>query len=231
MNTMDVESLRYKFPAAANYLSQIFLIERDYAKVNNLKLSERLHVSKPAVTQSIRRLSKLGLVSQDRYGVINLTDDGRKIAREIMIRHYLIEHVLVDLLDYPWEKSDREAKELQVIISDDLKEHLMSRLGNPRTCPHGNPFPGSPEEEKLISAPRLINAIAGRKLTLLRITEEGEELDGLLEFCFKNNLKPGIPIILHGRDNDGLIISKKNESKTFRVPLRFARHLCYDEYS
>ncbi|MFO7850167.1 MAG: metal-dependent transcriptional regulator, partial [Spirochaetia bacterium] len=105
---MDINELHDKFPAAADYLSQIYLIKRDYAQVTNLRLSERLKVSKPAVTQSVKRLSKLDLVQQDRYGVINLTDEGRDVAKAVLERHYLIEHVLVDMLGYPWEKSDRE---------------------------------------------------------------------------------------------------------------------------
>ena len=92
---MTIDSLHSRFPAAADYLSQIFLIERDYDKVTNLRLSERLGVSKPAVTQSIKRLSRLELVEQNRYGIINLTREGRKIAKEVMVGHYLLEHVLV----------------------------------------------------------------------------------------------------------------------------------------
>src|SRR6056297_2604220 len=180
---MTVNELHHKFPAAADYLTQIFLIERDYREVSNLRLSERMGVSKPAVSQSIKRLVKLGLALQESYGGIQLTAEGRRIAQEVLERHYLLEHVLVDMLGYPWEKSDREAKQLQVIISRDLKEHLKQKLGGPDTCPHGNPFPDSPRERELIEAPRLVHALAGSDVKILRITEEGEDVEGLLDFC------------------------------------------------
>jgi DtxR family transcriptional regulator, Mn-dependent transcriptional regulator len=246
---MNVNDLHDKFPAAADYLSQIFLIERDYREVTNLRLSERLGVSKPAVTQSIKRLSKLGLVHQDRYGTILLTDEGREIAKAVLERHYLLEHVLVDMLDFPWEKSDREAKQLQVIISDELKAHLREKLGNPETCPHGNPFPDSKIERELVEASRLIDALVGDTITLLRITEEGEEVDGLLAFCFAHNLRPGTVLALNTRTADGLEVQKKKgrsahpaagaspssrsvnlrgkDSETFLIPLHYARHFCY----
>ncbi|MDY7026898.1 MAG: metal-dependent transcriptional regulator [Spirochaetota bacterium] len=226
---MDINTLHSRFPAAADYLSQIFLIERDYTTVTNMKLAERLQVSKPAVTQSIKRLSKLGLVQQDRYGVIQLTDEGRDIAKQVMIRHYLIEHVLVDMLGYPWEKSDREAKQLQVIISDELKDHLQLKLGGPQTCPHGNPFPDTPGEQDLLRAPRLIQATVGSQVELLRITEEGEEIDGLLDFCFHNNLRPGTLLHFQRRDSGGIVLSKVREKKTFTIPLEYARHMCYSD--
>lgn len=241
---MDVNSLHGKFPAATAYLSQMLLIERDYGEVSNLKLSERLGVSKPAVTQSIKRLGKLDLARQDRYGSIHLTEKGREIGKAVLERHYLIEHVLVDMLDYPWEKSDREAKELQVIISDELKEHLRNKLGNPRTCPHGNPFPDSEEEERLIDAPRLIDALAGERISLIRITEEGEEEEGLLNFCFEHRLKPGTTLFLESREMDGLKVKKdtrqrrgekpggrsfrRDSAEPFLIPLSYARHLCYE---
>jgi len=226
---MTIDSLHSRFPAAADYLSQIFLIERDYDKVTNLRLSERLGVSKPAVTQSIKRLSKLELVEQNRYGIINLTEEGRKIAKEVMVRHYLLEHVLVEMLGYPWEKSDREAKRLQVIISDELKDHIHSKLGKPQTCPHGNPFPDTPVEDELIQAPRLINTLVGDKVTIVRITEEGEEIDGLLDFCFQHKLKPGVLLTVHARDNSGLIVSIGKAKQQFLIPTTYARHFCYAE--
>lgn len=226
---MNVNELHDRFPAAADYLSQMFLLERDYSKVTNLKLSERLGVSKPAVTQSIKRLTKLGLTAQDRYGVINFTKEGRQIAKDVLRRHYLLEHVLVEMLGYPWEKSDREAKRLQVIISGELTEHLFEKLDRPQTCPHGNPFPDSPCEQSLVEAPRLTGCTVGSFIILIRITEEGEEVDGLLDFCFHHDLKPGTPLMVHSRDINGLTISKGRNGGPFVLPIIYAPHICYRE--
>jgi DtxR family Mn-dependent transcriptional regulator len=226
---MDINELHARFPAAADYLAQIFLIERDYHQVSNLKLAERIGVSKPAVTQSIKRLAKLGLVRQSPYGEIELTEEGRSTAKEVMRRHYLLEHVLVDMLDYPWEKSDREAKRLQVIISDDLTSHLNDKLASPGTCPHGNPFPDTPAEQELIEAPRLSGALVGSRVTLVRITEEGEEVEGLLDFCFQHDLKPGTVLTLTSRDIDGIRVRKKRSGKEFLIPLSYAQHFCYED--
>lgn len=228
---MTVNELHHKFPAAADYLTQIFLIERDYREVSNLRLSERLGVSKPAVSQSVKRLVKLGLAKQESYGGIQLTEEGRSIAKEVLERHYLLEHVLVDMLGYPWEKSDREAKQLQVIISDELKAHMDQQLGHPRTCPHGNPFPGAEREQELIKAPRLIQALVGKQVELLRITEEGEEIEGLLDFCFQHQLTPGTRLLVHARNSEGLEVSINREPTTFDIPLEYAHHFCYKDIS
>ena len=107
------------------------------------------------MTQTLGRLKRLGLARQVRYGAIGLTPEGRELAVKVLRRHALLEHLLVGVLQYPWEKADEEAKRLQSQISEDLTEHLFLRFGSPQTCPHGNPLPGSPLEARLLKAPRL----------------------------------------------------------------------------
>ncbi len=139
----DATEVFQQFPAAAEYLTGILILHRDYGTVSNAQVAAWLGVTSPAVTQSLGRLKKLGLVKQKRYGDIFLTEEGATMARAVLRRHYLLEHLLVDALDYPWEKADEEAKRLQGMISDDLTEHMFVRFGRPETCPHGNTLPGS----------------------------------------------------------------------------------------
>ncbi len=225
---MDIYELHRRFPAAADYLLQIFIIERDYGTVTNQRLAERQGVSKPAVTQSVSRLRALEMVEQDRYGKIRLTSCGRELAAAVLERHYLIEHVLVHLLGYPWEKSDREAKELQEIISSDLTEHIRVRLGHPETCPHGNPFPGSPRERALIEAPRLSEVEEGETVSLVRITEEGEEIAGLLDFCDRHGLKPDTKLQLLAREVEGRAVRDAATGRRYHIPDDYARFFCIE---
>ena len=37
----------------------------------------------------------------------------------------------------------REAGRWEHVISDDVEARLVELLGDPATCPHGNPIPGS----------------------------------------------------------------------------------------
>jgi len=188
---MTLQELKNQFPAAPEYLTQIFLIERDNGIVPNAKLADRLEVSRPAVSQAVGRLKKLNLVVQDRYGSIGLTREGREIAEKVVRRHFLLEHLLVDVLDFSWAQSDTEAAFLQDSLSDVLTGHLEKFLGYPKTCPHGNPFPGSDIEKEYLEAPSLSEAEQGIRLRIIRITEEGEMTDGMLSFCSEKGLLPG----------------------------------------
>ncbi len=222
----DAEILK-TFPAAAEYLTNIHLICRDYGFAANHRLAEWLGVSTSAVTQALGRLKKIGLVNQERYEHVFLTDSGRALALKVLKRHYLLEHLLVKTLDFPWDKSDEEAKVLQNQISDDLAEHLDARLGYPQTCPHGNPLPGTEVEARLLAAPRLTTATAGSTVTIVRITEEGEGLPTMLPFCQTEGLKPGVKVKVEAVKLDGVTL-KVGTRPSVHVSLLLAKHICFD---
>ena len=221
----EIEELTKKFPAAAEYLIEIFIMHRDYGIVKNSVLASRLGVSKPAVTQAMNRLKKYNLIEQDLYGAINLTATGRITAARLLKRHYLIEHLLIGTLDYHWVKSDMEASRLQAAISDDFSYFLFDKLGRPDTCPHGNPFPNSEREAEILSAPRLSLAEAGTELSVVRITEEGEAAEGLLQFCYENTIRPGRRLKVLENRSGGVIVLLEDE-KELNIPDGFAEYIC-----
>lgn len=223
-----LQDLHKRFPAAIDYLISIFLIDREYGEVSNGRLAARLEVSKPAVSQAIGRLKKLDLAQQDLYGTIRLTVEGRIFAARILKRHYLIEHLLIRKLDYPWDRSDDEAQRLQAAISEEFAEYLDESFDHPQTCPHGNPMPGSKLEAKLINAPRLINAPVGSAITMIRITEEGEMVEGLLKFCNSHQLRPGIRLEIIPPEESDAVSVRCCEGKSFAVPSSIAAHLCWE---
>lgn len=223
---MNLQKLRNDFPAAPEYLTQIFLLERDHGIVPNAQLADRLGVSRPAVSQAVGRLKKLGLVNQKRYGAIALSAAGRDVAEKVVKRHFLLEHLLVGVLDYPWDKSDEDAAELQASLSDDLTEHLDARLGHPQTCPHGNPMPGSDVQQKYLNAPSLIDAEAGSKVKIIRITEEGEMTPGMLPFCQKHGISPGKVVTVEQQENEGTLCSD-GATRTM-IPADYAARTCWE---
>lgn len=234
---MDLASIHKQFPAAPDYLASIYILQRDYGSASHSRLAEWNEVSTPAVSQAIGRLRRLGLVHQKKYENVALTEEGRELAMKVLRRHYLIEHLLVGVLGYPWDKADEEAKLLQTAISDDLSEHLYHRLGSPQTCPHGNPMPKSAIEAKLLGAPKLTEAPAGQLLTILRITEEGEQLPTMLAFCHQNGIRPGARFFVEQTDPEAVRLAANhpsvdsNAETTVTIPFSMAQHIRYEQSS
>ena len=82
-----------------------------------------------------------------------------------------------------------EAGKWEHVISDDVEKALLRTLGNPTTCPHGNPIPGSSYEEPDTVA--LSDLTVGAEFTVSRIPEELEFTPGLLDFLEDSRVLPG----------------------------------------
>ena len=77
-----------------DYLEAAYVLKREKGYVRNSMLSDYLNYSKASVSVAIRGLLADGYVIRDRYGSIELTEEGRKIAKKIYARHVLLEEFL-----------------------------------------------------------------------------------------------------------------------------------------
>jgi DtxR family transcriptional regulator, iron-dependent repressor len=75
--------------------------------------------------------------------LLYLTESGQALAERVVRTHRLAERLLVDVIGLEWHKVHREAGRWEHVISDDVEARLVELLGDPSTCPHGNPIPGS----------------------------------------------------------------------------------------
>ena len=84
---MPYETPEYH-PAFEEYCETIFELAEDDLDVIQARIAERLEVSRPAVSEMVKRLEKEGLVTSDDH-VILLTEDGRELATSVVRRHRL----------------------------------------------------------------------------------------------------------------------------------------------
>ena len=130
-------------PAVEDYLETIYELEESGIPPMRARLVERLGVSAPTVSETVARLGREGYLTLDDQRVLRLTESGLSAATAVMRRHRLAERLLVDVIGLEWEKVHREADRWEHAISADVEEKLVELLGDPATCPHGNPIPGS----------------------------------------------------------------------------------------
>jgi DtxR family Mn-dependent transcriptional regulator len=186
-------------PAFEEYCEAIWELREDDIKVIQARIAERLEISRPAVSEMIRRLEKEGLITLE--GSISLTDSGRALAERVVRRHRLAERFLTDILGLSWAEAHEEAGKWEHVISDPVETALARVLGEPTTCPHGNPIPGAGYEAPETTP--LSELAIGTRFTVNRIPEELEFTTGLLEFLESNELLPGRQGVLTAMSPDG----------------------------
>ena len=161
------------------YLESILAIEEEGVVPMRARLVERLGLSAAAVSETIGRLSDHGFVELHGDRSLHLTDKGRSLATTVVRRHRLAERLLVDVIGLEWEKVHREADRWEHAISTDVEEKLVLLLGDPATCPHGNPIPGSKNAGRTYRTVTLAQAPTG-PVTVRRVSERLEtDDDGL----------------------------------------------------
>jgi DtxR family Mn-dependent transcriptional regulator len=129
-------------PAVEDYAKAIYQLgERCEGAVSTNALAERLDVTAASASGMVRKLDELGLVEHVPYKGVRLTDEGTRVALEMLRHHRLLELYLAEALDVPWDRVHDEAEVLEHVLSDDLEALIAAKLGNPTRDPHGDPIP------------------------------------------------------------------------------------------
>lgn len=187
-------------PAFEEYCEAIYELREDDVEVIQARIADRLMVSRPAVSEMIKRLEAERLVTVDR-NAISLTRDGHRLAERVVRRHRLAERFLTDILGLSWADAHKEAGKWEHVISEPVEQAIVRVLGDPTTCPHGNPIPGA-DYVAPVSVP-LAEVEVGAGFTVNRIPEELEFTPGLLEFLEESEVVPGRSGTLTAASPDG----------------------------
>lgn len=197
-------------PAEQAYLLAIRQ-SRDGPPLSGAELARRMHVSPQATSEMLRRLGAAGYVDMGGARNVELSPDGNAAADAIYRRHALAEWLLTEVLGIAWAESDEEALKLQACISPRVEAALDALLGNPETCPHGNPIDAVVARSRPAGQP-LSDMDSGARVTIYRITEAAEEDTALLSYLEARGLRPGAEVSVLAR-------SEVTDSLTLDGPL------------
>jgi DtxR family Mn-dependent transcriptional regulator len=191
-------------PPVEEYLETMLSLSEEGVPVIQARIAERLGRSAPSVSEMLDRLREDGYVEREGR-LLSLTESGQALAEKVVRKHRLAERLLVDVIGLEWHKVHREAGRWEHVISDDVEARLVELLGDPATCPHGNPIPGS--HSPLSSAPTrsLAEVDAGERVKLFRISEEVESNLGSLTLLDEGGFIPGVVATVGDRDPEGSV--------------------------
>jgi DtxR family Mn-dependent transcriptional regulator len=204
------------------YLESILAIEEEGVVPMRARLVERLGLSAAAVSETVGRLSEHGYVELHGDRSLHLTDKGRRLATTVVRRHRLAERLLVDVIGLEWEKVHREADRWEHAISADVEEKLVQLLGDPATCPHGNPIPGSKHKAGGPPTVPLSRAVPG-PVVVQRVNERLETDDDGISLLATARMRPGNEATVVEVGNDGVVV--ETETGRHTLPARVAENL------
>jgi DtxR family transcriptional regulator, Mn-dependent transcriptional regulator len=204
-------------PPVEEYLETMLSLAEEGVPVIQARIAERLGRSAPSVSEMLERLIDDGYVSRQGRR-LDLTESGRALAEKVVRKHRLAERLLVDVIGLEWHKVHREAGRWEHVISDDVEARLVELLGDPATCPHGNPIPGSGSAAAAVSTRPLAEVDSGERIRLVRISEEVELNLGSLTLLGEGGFIPGVVAVVGGRDGeDNLEVQVEGGDETLRL--------------
>src|SRR5579884_2391350 len=163
--------------AVEDYTKAIYALERRGSEpVTTNALADRLGVTAGSASGMVKRLGELGLAEHRPYHGVSLTEQGRRVALEVMRHHRLLELYLVESLGVPWDRVHEEAEVLEHVLSEQLEELIAAKLGDPTRVPHVDPIPTRELtiEERSTASLQTLNV--GDCATFTRVSDSDPEM-------------------------------------------------------
>lgn len=128
--------------AEARYLKRIYeIIVENGNEVTSYDLAKYFGVKTPSSIDVLNRLQKKGLVSREVWGPVVLTDEGLRLAKELLHVHRVIECFFCNALGLPLDIACEEAAKVDYLISEEVVKRICKRMSRPVRCPHGRTIP------------------------------------------------------------------------------------------
>ncbi len=124
-----------------DYLRAIYDILEKKQQVKAIDIVKYLNVSKPSVSEMVRKMTKKGLIKSAPYSAIKFTKKGKKIATRLTYKHRVIEVFLKNVLKCNKKNIHQEAHQLEHAFSDQVIKKLGKLLKNPKISPYGHKIP------------------------------------------------------------------------------------------
>jgi DtxR family transcriptional regulator, Mn-dependent transcriptional regulator len=193
-----------------DYLKSIWEMLEEAQTPISARLAEELHVTPPAVTAALKRMTRDGHVRVERSGRIDLTRKGRAVAERLALRHQLAEMLLTEVIGLSWAKAHDEAERMEHAISPEVEALLLKRFGNKKSCPHGVPMRGGIAKLRERGAVLLAELRATEAAEILCVYEKDRQF---LEFLEGLHLRPSTRVEVLKREYDETMTLRANGRK------------------
>ena|SRR3989338_2594569 len=124
-----------------DYLRALYILSERKDELKSSDVADYLNVSKPSVSEMVRRLNGEGFIISHPYSKLLFTKKGKRLAEQLTSKHRIIELFLKKMLKRSDAQIHEEAHRLEHAFSDESIQKMRGLLGNPKEDPHGKPIP------------------------------------------------------------------------------------------
>ncbi len=111
-------------PSSQDYLEAILLLSDSGSGVRSIDVAKSQNVSRASVNKALGVLKEKGLIEQQKYGTVSLTEEGFKVANSVMQRHVALRGFLKTVLGVGDETAEKDACRMEHAISRETLDKL-----------------------------------------------------------------------------------------------------------
>lgn len=157
-----------------NYLKALLQLTLETGSKEDLgtnELASHLKVKPATANDMLKKLKEKKYIHYKKYGKSSLTNEGKKLAVEIVRKHRLWETFLYEKLDFTWDEVHEVAEQLEHIKSPKLIDKLDKFLNYPAYDPHGDAIPTAKGEMKMPVKKTLAEEEIGHSCTMVGVKD------------------------------------------------------------
>ncbi len=118
-----------------DYLETILELEEDKKVARSKDIADKLGIQRGSVTGALKNLAKKKLIDYEPYGFVTLTNQGKKIAKEIALRHSVIKDFLYRILQVDAEKAEDAACRIEHALDESTFKKFVQFISFIDECP------------------------------------------------------------------------------------------------
>lgn len=206
-----------------NYIKAIFHLQGEAETVTTNGLANDLKTKPASVTDMMKKLKSKKLLHYKPYRGFRLSNEGNKVALNIIRRHRLWEYFLAEKLKFSWEEVHAVAEDLEHVSSKKLIDKLDEFLGYPRVDPHGDPIPdmeGKIEKSKQVC---LTDLPLNHSAVVCKVSDQSVEI---LELLKHKKIAIGTKLEIKKKfDFDGSMEVKIRQQAPFNISGQLAKNI------
>jgi len=120
-----------------DYLETILNLEKDKKIVRVKDIARKMDVKLPTVTSMLNNLIEKGLINHEKYEYVELTKEGKRIAKDVYRRHVIFRDFLTGILNVDATTAEKDACKMEHVVSPVTLERFVKFMEFVESCPRG----------------------------------------------------------------------------------------------